>query len=1071
MDAFRRLRSRRKSKGQADAFTSFADAESIHNTSSSSPWQTNTTRSSATVSRPSDAEKKFSHDQVRQPVSPLESPRSPGSSTRIQPLLVGISRPSLGSRPNTAGSLKTAVERAANNVVQQPPRSVHSPSSQIGLRAGRYIDIFAISGQTARPTTTFNEDVAERNLDTIALTIEEQHYRYSPASKYQEEVAARNAPHMIASRSPSAQRVLHPSRVADPRYLPLSPDSGSYSRTGRSDADPVRNRQLQDPVAHFSRQNSHRIRDGPDQLPAIPQERSSDDYGYKDAESRARVQQAELEMQSAKARWLQAHASNISGPSPNIDKPLPASPRRKETESAQHTPLRSLAVNLEADLPNSEPAPRFQDGGSRIQSRADDHDLQDSRRYRQDGLRPNGYKPDRRSANTAVTNSSEESRLRSDVSTGRYDRQSFASDQSRRTQQRRPSVTSTNSYRRQIYGNRTIMDLTTEDDAEVTSVASYIQTPVIENARSDAFKKVHPLVVDHHTPPRDSERPNSVVPNARWSSALEPVLDLDQLARRSQMISETARLAAVARSQTRPVEGQRTELPHAEVLRAVTPPPAALAFSPIQTMTGSPPAKVISFSAISTLTSITPRTSQEILAREHIQVPQKDDLAYNQVTRNRIVVPKTDGEVDKLKTTTAVAPIAKVTVLAGVGDPHIKSKTEGPIAARTDSGSQKSASEKTEIAKRNERRREKLARAEAIREAAKQKIPAGPLDQEPMPGVKTRDFAVTPMEKPTNKRIEALSERKRSQTDLRRSSSSDKKSRGRSSKASNKVTFQENPTTAVAVPSEKKAGKKSSKTTSSSTSKSRPKSTFNEEAFQKKHAEANAALLRLQQSLQLSLDEDSSQAETPNGSEIPASRAFTPIDRSIHGKSPVAPSPSAAAAIAMITAATSSPRAQTRPRPVTTASSSSSRSTIKPVPAITTNTDNSLHRLQTSDLGVPDLDHLSPLLTMRLESNKPPPSPGEVSLSSFPIPTPRAMSPESTKSPPAYVKEIGAPVRRGSQASRASTASVFAIPSTMVPSRLGSLPENRNPPPGPPNPHQMQSIDSLIPRADPVSSM
>lgn len=1058
MDAFRRLRSRRKSKGQADSFTSFADAESSYNTSSSSPWQTNTTRSSATVSRPSDAEQKFSHDQVRQPVSPLESPRSPGSSSRIQPLFVGISRPSTDSRPNTSGSFQTAVDRAANSVSQQH-RPIHSPSSQVGLRAGRYIDIFAISGQTKRPTTTFNEDVAERNLDTIALTIEEQHYRYSPASKYQEEVAARNVPHMTTSRSPSAQRIIHSSRTEDSRLLPLSPSSALQPRYGRSDGEPLHTRKLQDPVAHFSRQNSTRAKDGSEQLPVIPQERSSDDYEYKDPASRARIQEAELEMEQAKARWLQVRNGNLPSPSPNTDKPLPASPRPQAPQT-QSTPLRSGPVTRDSDL-SGDISKKAQDNIQRGLYDNDDQEIQEIRKSRQDVVPSNVHKPDRRSANTAVTNSSEESRMRSDISTGRYDRQSYASDQSRRTQTRRPSVTSTNSYRRQIYGNRTIMDLTTEDDNEVTSVASYVQTPVIENARSDAFRKVHPHMVDHHTPPREVAERDPVVPNARWSSALEPVLDLDQLARRSQIISETARAAAAARSS----QARSTEMP-----RAVTPPPPSLAFSPIQTMTGSPPAKAITFSAISTLTSITPRSSQEILATEKSKALTDGGLAYNVVTKNKPTITKTDSSSDysKTKTIAPVPPVVKISRPDGSG---VKSTIEKPLILRTDSGGQKSSSDKSDVAKRNERRREKLIRAEAIREAAKKKIPAGPLDHEPMPGVKTRDFAVTPLEKPTNKRIEALSERKRSQNDLKRSSSTDKKNRTKTIKPPGKVTFDENQITASTVQSDKKLGKRSVKPGSSSTRKSRPKSTFDEEAFQKKHAEANAALLRLQQSLQQSLDEDSSQAETPRGTETPASRAFSPIDRTAHGKSPVAPSP-ASVAIAMITAATSSPRTTPRPRPTTSGSSSSSRNTIKPTISVATKPEDAAYGFQTTEITAPDMDTLSPLTTLRLQSNKPPPSPGEVSLSSFPIPTPRTMSPESTKSPPAYVKEIGAPVRRGSQASRASTTSQFAIPSTMVPSRLGSLPENRNPPPpGPPNPHQMQSIDSLIPPANPVTSM
>lgn len=1066
MDAFRRLRSRRKSKGQADSFTSYADAESNYNRSVSSAWQTATTRSSVTVSRPSDAEKKFSHDQVRQPISPVETQRSPdqGSANRIQPLLVSISRPSIGSRPNTSGSFQNAVDRAADSVTQQP-RAL-SPSSQLGLRGNRYIDIFSISGQSAKPTTTFNEDVAERNLDTIALTIEEQHYSYSPSSKYQEEVAARNAPQMTSSRSTSVQRKPDSNNAEHPRDLSMSPNSGSYKRHGRSEVESTRNKHLQDPTAYHSRQSSSRARDPPDPLPAIPQERSSDDFEHKDSISRARVQEAEMEMEKAKARWLQVRRGNHASSSPNTDKPLPASPPHKEPVNDRNTPLRSNPVKPVSDAPERE-LPRLSESAQREPYHDDVQEVQKPKKYKQDNLRSNVYKPDRRSANTAVTNSSEESRMRSDVSSGHYERQSYASDQSRHTQARRPSATSTNSYRRVMLGNRTIMDLTAEDDGEATSVASYLQTPVLENARADAFQKAFPLVVDHHSPPSKTVQPDSAVPNARWSSALEPVLDLDQLARRSQIISDTARAAAAARSLSKATESPR----------AVNTPPPSLTFSPIQTMTGSPPVKAITFSTISTLTSITPRSSQEILATNQSELPAEEGVVRQATSRDRLVILRTDSKSERstTKTPANTAPLARVFADSQLEGSSAKLTSENLGIVRTGSNDQKSSTEKSDVAKRNERRREKLARAEAIREAAKKKIPAGPLDQEPMPGVKTRDFALTPLEKPTNKRIEALSERKKSQTELKKSSSSsskssssERKSRSRSSKATNKVTFNENPVTNSTPQSERRSGKKSSKSVPNSTRKSRPISVFDEEAFRKKHAEANAALLRLQQSLQQSLEEDSSQAETPQETNTPVGRALSPVDRAAHGKSPAGQSASAAA-IAMITAATSSPQPQARPKPITSNSSSSGQNTTKP-PVTPTKTEHASPATRTTTLNRPNAATLNPLLS-HLDSDKPPPSPGEVSLSSFPIPTPRTLSPELSKSPPAYVKDVGVPVRRGSQASRVSTASAFSIPFTMVPNRLGSLPENRNPPPGPPNPHQMQSIDSIIPPAHPVSSM
>lgn len=1066
METFRRFRSRRKSKGQADAFTSFADAESNYNRSTSSAWQTAnttaTTRSSATASRPSDTEIKLSHDQLRQPSSPTSpTQRSPGQSSRIQPLLVGISRPNTTtSRPGTAVSIQTALDRAADSV-HYPPRGTQSPISQVGLRSGRYIDIFAISGQSTKPATTFNEDIAERNLDTIALTIEEQHYTYEPSSKYQEEVAARNVLPLATQRLSSEQRTSRSRPTKEGQNSSMSPHSDLYARHAPSEAGSARSKRMQDVGAYLSRQNSFRPKDGPDSLPIIPQEQSSDDYDYTHFENKDRVQEAELEMERAKARWLGERRHNAAPA--NIDKPLPASPRLREDGNENNNPLRSHPVNKVAEIPEVQSMRILASTGTN--QRSSGHpESQQFIRSKQDSLHNGAYRSDRRSAHTAVTNSSEESRVRSDISVGPNDRRSYTSDQSRRTQPRRPSTTSANSYRRAIVGNRFIMDLTAEDDAEDASVASYMQTPVLEDAREDALQKVTPTVVDHYSPPRETTHSDPVVPNSRWSSALEPVLDLDQLARRSQIISETAKAAAAARSQARAAENQRS-----------TTPPPSLAFSPIQTMTGSPPSKTIAFSSINTLTSITPRSSHEILVTKERQLPSEQGPVKRVTSKDLLATIQKDGRTEKssARISANIAPLFKVVADVNPEESRPTATVEKPPIARAGSASLNS-SELSDVAKRNERRKEKLARAEAIREAAKKKIPAGPLDSEPMPGVKTRDFAMVPMEKPTNKRIEALSERKRSQPDLKKppsssskSSSSDKKNRAKPTKGTGKVSFDESSVRNVVLQPDRKNSKKSSKSGSSTSRKARPISVFDEEAFQKKHAEANAALIRLQQSLQESLDEDS-QLETLRDTNTPISRTFSPVGSVAHGKSPIPPSPSAAA-IAMIRTVTSSPRLQTRPKAKTRMSSSSSQNTVKPVTLIDGGSEENSSSLQTTTLNRSNAAALVPLPTLT-DANKQPPSPA-ISLSSFPIPTPRTMSPESNRSPPAYVKEVDGPVRRGSQASRVSTASAFAIPSTMVPNRLGSLPENRAGPPGPPNPHQMQSIDAIIPSAHPVSSL
>ncbi|RMD44979.1 hypothetical protein DV735_g100, partial [Chaetothyriales sp. CBS 134920] len=100
-----------------------------------------------------------------------------GSNARIKPVLIGVSRPSDTPRPDTAGSLQSAVNWAADQVAHSSPQKSHSRT-----QSARHIDIFSVS----KPSLAFpayNEDVASRNSNN----------QYVPTSPFQEDVAARNA--------------------------------------------------------------------------------------------------------------------------------------------------------------------------------------------------------------------------------------------------------------------------------------------------------------------------------------------------------------------------------------------------------------------------------------------------------------------------------------------------------------------------------------------------------------------------------------------------------------------------------------------------------------------------------------------------------------------------------------------------------------------------------------------------------------------------------------------------------------------------------------------------------------
>ncbi|KAJ9602677.1 hypothetical protein H2200_012871 [Cladophialophora chaetospira] len=159
--------------------------------------------------------KSESTEQTQHSTSP--SPRSAhirtisSSHGAPQLALVGKAQPTSGgallprpstsrSRPATdgSGSMLNAVNRAADDVVRAEQEFQHSAEQytrdHIHPKTPRYIDIFSLSSSNSpNPRPGYNEDVAERNLDLGRVALEGTHYQYVPSSKYQEEVAARNA--------------------------------------------------------------------------------------------------------------------------------------------------------------------------------------------------------------------------------------------------------------------------------------------------------------------------------------------------------------------------------------------------------------------------------------------------------------------------------------------------------------------------------------------------------------------------------------------------------------------------------------------------------------------------------------------------------------------------------------------------------------------------------------------------------------------------------------------------------------------------------------------------------------
>ncbi|EXJ84677.1 hypothetical protein A1O3_05347 [Capronia epimyces CBS 606.96] len=140
----------------------------------------------------------FSHAS---PTSTATSPPISGPGTKMQPMLAGIVRPPTSlSRPGTSGSdsLMSAITRAADAIARseqdyQASAEMHRQNG-LGTKAPRYIDIFSLyNAKGVHSPSRYNEDVAERNLDLTRVALEGSQNGYISSSKFQEEVAIRNA--------------------------------------------------------------------------------------------------------------------------------------------------------------------------------------------------------------------------------------------------------------------------------------------------------------------------------------------------------------------------------------------------------------------------------------------------------------------------------------------------------------------------------------------------------------------------------------------------------------------------------------------------------------------------------------------------------------------------------------------------------------------------------------------------------------------------------------------------------------------------------------------------------------
>lgn len=214
----------------------------------------------------------------------------------IQPILLGISRPAtpgsmhrdvMGAgtnalapavpavpRLNTITSLPASETARVNTVTSLPP-----PRRAQNLQSAnkRHVDIMSFTAATDKYMEGYNEEVAERNLDLVSLANKSATTTSFPISRYQEDVATRNAA-LSGYRHKGQNRM---QRVPEGgRANSLSNDTASqstvasqrgYKQEGVISTSGKPTRSLQDSIAHYSRSGSGTSKISTP-LPLIPQD-------------------------------------------------------------------------------------------------------------------------------------------------------------------------------------------------------------------------------------------------------------------------------------------------------------------------------------------------------------------------------------------------------------------------------------------------------------------------------------------------------------------------------------------------------------------------------------------------------------------------------------------------------------------------------------------------------------------------------------------------------------------------------------------------------------------------------
>lgn len=921
-------------------------------------------------------------------------PATTDPNKKVQPTLLGISRPTTSpSRPGTSGSgsLLTAVNRAADavSIAEQDFQQTAQDYTRNHVATKAPRYVDIFSLSNPDSPKVYNEDIAERNLDLVRVALDGSEAPLSP-SKYQEDVAARNA------------------------FPPLPGENHDFVSPSQHRFHSATDQPLNGARPMTSALDNQSLSKLPPHAPPI----TSDNRPQSASPSHFR--QYSDQSRGSQYRGLLPKAGKQPGGATTL-------PPRGTVPDTFHVSSAGSPRSNRSTVPPSRPL-----FGAHV-AQASSHEV-----FRGENLR--NYV---RSQSELIQSRSQGDHQPTPSNTTRFVDGQDGTQQSDQSIRSPSALSNTSSVKRSINRpHRTIMDLTGEDSevfSERTSTSFYSTSPVVENAKADPLRRFQPAIVSQTTKSNTIPRPHQ--PNGSIDSHGQEKTPNSLVADNVQPLPAEDEL---------PVEKK----PVPRIKKAVS----TSAFSPINTLAHVEPRR-------SVLIEPQGASTQSDSGRQDLTIKEEADHTSEKPNSAALHANRTFGHENSVTEPKQHESHSTEHDIAG---PRVQ---VGPVL---DSRGASAPAAEAEIVEHDIKQAAEPPPSETIGATespqSRSNIQTTPdslhsidfVDPSRAFGVTTRDFATTPTKPP----LESVPE------DNETNPSVKPKRPGTLSAERRAASYDTGSRKQAPVPAPKLV--RSTSTYSS---------TFDEDEFAHKQAEARAALIRLQQSL----DENFLTHPIPQPAPHP-SRTLRHHSSLSDGK-PVAPSAifaqvrntSPSPADYRLSVATSTSSEETKPTPsyhtLTTVaktnglsqsrnsysssgsadhspqhSKSKSKYAVDPNGPGPSVIDDDRHQVK-HPLPLPPPLHLNGITLYRtLHQNAVPPSPGEISLSSFPLPS---SSPRQSFNPGSNSSELahhhpshhshqssagtGRILRRqSSQRSQASSASAFSIPYHMIPDRSSS---------------------------------